>query len=88
MLLSLAWPQGKPRSGQPLWLYPGPETDPRCKCCMLTSMRWCRDTSLPCPRAAFAPQGNQLSQQKPWGCWSQLGLCAHSRKLVASTGSH
>ena len=88
MLQSLAWPRGKPRSGQPLWLYPGPKTDPRCKCCTLTSMRWCWDTSLLCPRAAFAVHGNQLSQQEPWGCWIQLDLCARSRKLVASTGSH
>lgn len=88
VLLSLAWPQGEPRSGQPLWLYPGPKTDPGHKRCMLTSMHWCWDTSLPCPRAASAPQGIQLSQRKPWGCWSQPDLCAWSRKLVAGTGSH
>lgn len=45
-------------------------------------------TALPRPRAASAPQGIQLSQREPWGCWSQPDLCACSRKLVADTGSH
>lgn len=33
------------------------------------------------------PQGNQSSQQQPWGCWSQPDLGARSRKSVASRGS-
>lgn len=45
-------------------------------------------TALPRPRAASAPQGIQLSQREPWGCWSQPDLCACSRKVVAGTGSH
>lgn len=40
----------------------------------------------PCPRAASALRGSQLSQQQHWGCWSQPDPGARSRKSVTNTG--
>lgn len=68
VLLSLAQLWGEPQLGQPLWLYPGPKTDPRCECCNA------HKHALVLGHIAALPQGSFCTAGKPVVPAGALGL--------------